>query len=225
MIIFQIYEFLAEEAQRLKKQILPIPFQAVIFDLGTVYKFKDKELADSIARIASSSDTTLGRQLQEFELGKISFEQLKSSVEQRVNSQTPPDTPVNDVIKLTKDDHLLTAVDHLRRAGYKTALLTNIGFKDDSRLQTIVPVPVELKTYFDLIIESCRVQLRKPNPRIYELTARRLGLEPQECIYVDELPRHCRGAEVVGMKSIQVAVTDSKRAIDQLSHIFGIDLY
>ena len=51
MLIFQIYEFLALEGRWLKKQILPAHFQAVVFDLGAIYKFKDKELADSIARI------------------------------------------------------------------------------------------------------------------------------------------------------------------------------
>jgi FMN phosphatase YigB (HAD superfamily) len=33
-----------------------------------------------------------------------------------------------------------------------------------------------------------------------------LGLQPEECVYIDELARHCRGAEIAGMKSIQVGV-------------------
>jgi len=52
---------------------------------------------------------------------------------------------------------------------------------------------------------SCDVGVSKPDPRIYEIACERLGVEPDECLFVgdganDELP----GAERVGMTAVQL---------------------
>lgn len=51
MLIFQIYEFLAIEARWIKKLLAPPQYQAVIFDLNVIYKYKDWALADSVLQI------------------------------------------------------------------------------------------------------------------------------------------------------------------------------
>ena len=65
----------------------------------------------------------------------------------------------------------------------------------------------ELAPYFDAVVLSCSVGLRKPDPRIYHLACERLGVTPEDCVFVgdganDELP----GAERVGMRAVQLRV-------------------
>jgi putative hydrolase of the HAD superfamily len=60
---------------------------------------------------------------------------------------------------------------------------------------------------FDATVFSAQAGLRKPDPRIYELCCRRLGVEAVDCLFVgdganDELP----GAEGVGMTAVQLRV-------------------
>lgn len=49
---------------------------------------------------------------------------------------------------------------------------------------------------------SCELGVRKPDPEIYRLTAGRLGVDPAECVFVDDRPANCAGAEAVGMAAI-----------------------
>jgi len=49
---------------------------------------------------------------------------------------------------------------------------------------------------------SAEVGLRKPDPRIYQLTLRRLQLEPGETLFIDDKVRNVEGARVLGMEGI-----------------------
>lgn len=64
--------------------------------------------------------------------------------------------------------------------GFKTCVFTN-NWVDDSagRLFTSSLLTV-LQRHFDLVIESCRVGLHKPDPRIYTYTLELLQAQPQE---------------------------------------------
>jgi putative hydrolase of the HAD superfamily len=100
------------------------------------------------------------------------------------------------------------AVRQVRDAGYKTALLTNISREGEALFRTLFPVD-EL---FDVVIDSSKVGLRKPDPEIYRLTCTRLGLPPERCLFIDDLLCNVEAASVLGMKTIlcldPVAVAD-----------------
>jgi FMN phosphatase YigB (HAD superfamily) len=55
---------------------------------------------------------------------------------------------------------------------------------------------------YDEVVISGEVGARKPEPRIYLLTAERLGVRPEECVFVDDLLQNVEGAEAVGMEGI-----------------------
>lgn len=55
---------------------------------------------------------------------------------------------------------------------------------------------------FDDFVMSYQVQMAKPDERIYHLASERLGLLPEECVFVDDIERYCVGAEDAGMKSV-----------------------
>jgi putative hydrolase of the HAD superfamily len=100
------------------------------------------------------------------------------------------------------------AVRQIRDAGYKTALLTNISREGEAIFSKLFPVD-EL---FDVVVDSSKVGMRKPDPEIYRLTCSRLGVTPERCLFIDDLLCNVEAADALGMQTIQcldpVAVAD-----------------
>ena len=59
-----------------------------------------------------------------------------------------------------------------------------------------------LLSLFEAVIISAEVGLRKPDPRIFELTARRLGLPLSACLLIDDKARNTAAAQAAGMQVI-----------------------
>ncbi|MEM8695391.1 MAG: HAD-IA family hydrolase [Pseudomonadota bacterium] len=57
---------------------------------------------------------------------------------------------------------------------------------------------------FDHVIESSKVGVRKPDPRIYMMMCEALEVEPDECVYLDDLGINCKPAAALGMTAIKV---------------------
>ena len=57
---------------------------------------------------------------------------------------------------------------------------------------------------FDHVIESSKAGVRKPDPRIYQMMCSALGVEPTNCIYLDDLGINCKPAAALGMAAIKV---------------------
>ncbi len=62
---------------------------------------------------------------------------------------------------------------------------------------------VDLNKYFDQVIWSYQVKEIKPEPEIYRLAAERLGVQPDECVFIDDRQSNVDGAVTAGMKGIQ----------------------
>jgi len=65
---------------------------------------------------------------------------------------------------------------------------------------------------FDAIIESSKAGVRKPDPRIYLMMCDLLGVQPDACIYLDDLGINCKPAAGLGMKAIKVIDVDQTLA-------------
>ena len=75
---------------------------------------------------------------------------------------------------------------------------------------------------FDDIVISGEVGMRKPDPEIFLLAARRLDLKPRECVFVDDLALNVEGARALGMTAIlHTSYDETRRALESL---FGADL-
>lgn len=74
-----------------------------------------------------------------------------------------------------------------------------------------------VQAHFHHIIESSKVGLRKPDPRIYELACTLLGVEPSEVVYLDDLGINLKPAAAMGMTTIKV--TDPATALEQLQAV------
>jgi putative hydrolase of the HAD superfamily len=62
----------------------------------------------------------------------------------------------------------------------------------------------QVMALFDHVIESSKLGIRKPDPRIYELACETLGVNPANCIYLDDLGINLKPAKALGMTTIKV---------------------
>ncbi len=75
---------------------------------------------------------------------------------------------------------------------------------------------------FAHVVESSKVGLRKPDPRIYRLACEKLGVEPGEAAYLDDLGINLKPARALGMHTIKV--TEPEAAIAELEAVVGFPL-
>lgn len=80
----------------------------------------------------------------------------------------------------------------------------------------------EILSLFEHVVESSKVGLRKPDPRIYQHACDLLGVPPDRCIYLDDLGINLKPARALGMRTIKVI--DPDVAIDELQAMVGIPL-
>lgn len=62
----------------------------------------------------------------------------------------------------------------------------------------------EIMTLFDHVIESSKLGIRKPDPRIYALMCEALDVDPARCVYLDDLGINLKPARAMGMHTIKV---------------------
>jgi len=127
------------------------------------------------------------------------------------------------VLELLSGDLRPEMAEAVRRCSerLKTALLTNnfVGFGPASG----APRPhAEVLGYFDVIVESSKAGVRKPDPRFYELACEELAIEPTEAVFLDDLGINLKPARAMGMRTIKVI--DPADAITELEDIVGFPL-
>ena len=111
---------------------------------------------------------------------------------------------------------MVEALRRLRARGLRVGALTNNWVTEAPR----PPHPV--RGHFDVFIESSVVGLRKPDPKIYELACRELGIVPARAAFLDDLGVNLKSARALGIATIKVA--DPVIALRELSALVGIDL-
>ena len=118
---------------------------------------------------------------------------------------------------------MLEAVSILRSHGVKTCALTNNWIDDypSSKLYSAV-LFTNLKQYFDVFVESARLNIRKPDADIFEHTLNKIGTRPEETIFLDDLGTNLKTAKSLGIKCIKVQ--NPQEALATLEETIGIKL-
>ena len=111
------------------------------------------------------------------------------------------------------DEAMIAAVRRAHTAGIKTGLISN------SWGEGLAYDPQLLAEIFDAVVISGEVGLHKPEPEIFRLAAHRIGVVPQECVFVDDLRENCAGAEAVGMTAI--LHRGAEGTLSALEHLLG----
>ena len=113
--------------------------------------------------------------------------------------------------------HVVERVRALRQAGYRTALVTNNIAEFGDGWRQLIPVD-EL---FEVVVDSCQVGRRKPDPRIFRLALEQLdGVPPEQAVLLDDFEAHVAGARRIGMHGIVVG-DDRAAALAQLDALLA----
>ena len=109
---------------------------------------------------------------------------------------------------------MVELVRSLRRDGLRTALLSNSwgtsGFAYPRDL---------LGELFDVVVISAEVAMRKPEERIFRHTAALLGLEPHECVFIDDVEANVTAAQEVGLAALHHR--ESAATLARLADLLG----
>jgi len=103
---------------------------------------------------------------------------------------------------------MIDLIREVRRDGIRTALLTNNVKEWESTWRSMMPID-EL---FETVVDSAFVNCRKPDPRIYQLTLERVQLEPEQCIFIDDLQVNIDAANELGLRAVHFRETAQARA-------------
>jgi len=187
-----------------------MPVRAVVFDIGGVLE----RVEDFEAALGAAWRARLGMSPDEFhaaldaiDLGKLAETGQMSEAEYAARCATCLGLSPAQQVEFMADmwnwycgelDRELMAFAASLRPRVRTAIVSNSA--DGARRE-------ELSRYafdeiFDPIIYSHEVGLAKPDPAIFELACSRLGVTPDESIFVDDVPEHCEAARRVGMHAI-----------------------
>lgn len=111
------------------------------------------------------------------------------------------------VLTDVESDRLYELLDRARDRGLRTALLSNAAGGGSVRRR--------LSGWFDVLVFSGEVGVVKPQREIFLLTAERLGVPPEACVFVDDAPGNVTGAVAAGM--VGVRHTSVRDTVDELT--------
>jgi putative hydrolase of the HAD superfamily len=197
------------------------PVRAVIFDLGGVILESPFDVLDAYERELGIRPGTLARitayaalddgPWQRLERGEIDLATFCEAFDERlVEAGVGPVTaPLMARIteRLVVRDPMLGAVRALRRR-YTVAALTNIWDSRDGLSRTLDA----LRREFDVFAESWRLGVRKPEPAIYRETCRRIGIAPEQAVFVDDIGANLKPARALGMRTIKFSSVEQTLA-------------
>jgi len=103
----------------------------------------------------------------------------------------------------------------LRRAGVRTAIVTNNALEFREAWRALLP----LEELFDVVVDSCEVRFRKPDPRIFQHALALLGnIAPEHALFLDDYAGNVRAAELLGIRGVLVGndPAEALAALDEL---------
>ena len=169
---------------------------------------------DTIKNLFRSDPEAL-RDLRELETGALTEGEFEQKFGHRLGLEDPEGLIDSMFAGMKPDVAMVAAVKELRGAGLLTGLISNSWSTSHYDREM-------LDELFDTAVISAEVGLHKPQPEIYRLAAERLGVAPEECIFVDDLRENCEGAEAVGMTAVRHR--SASETIGRLTKLTGISL-
>jgi len=198
------------------------------FDAFSAYEEAHGLPLGAIRRLnATNPDTNAWARFERGELDVESFMDLFEEEAARAGHRLV----AADVLASLNGELRPVMVEALRRCHQRllTALLTNnfepAGRERDRGGATGSDVGLgyaPVLPLFHAVIQSSEVGHRKPDPVFYEIACERLGIEPADAVFLDDLGVNLKPARDMGMRTIKVV--DPEAALDELEGIVGFAL-
>lgn len=212
------------------------PFDAVLWDFGGViltspfeaFNRYEAELGlprDFIRRVnAVNPDHNAWAQMERAEIDMDRFAELFEAEARALGGELSG----HKVISLLSGEVRPEMVEALKRVRqrYRIACITNNmptghGPSMSRSAETAAQV-AEIMTLFEHVVESSKLNMRKPDPRIYRHACELLGVVPGRCVYLDDLGINLKPARALGMATIKVE--SAAQALGELESLVGMPL-
>jgi putative hydrolase of the HAD superfamily len=107
-----------------------------------------------------------------------------------------------------------------KAAGIPVGMLTNdlTAFHDQDWLDRMT-----ILREFDFMVDGRTDGVLKPDPRAYTLMAERMGVDPSDCVFIDDQPGNLAGAEAVGMRTVHLDPVDPSPGFAQARRMLDLD--
>jgi putative hydrolase of the HAD superfamily len=209
--------------------------EAVIWDFGGVFTSspfeafaryeREKGLPKDIIRKINSTnhEENAWARFERAELDIAGFDKAFAKEARSLGHHIPG----GDVLPLLAGDFRPEMVEALRRVRQtlKTGCITNNMPSNAAGGQPTAGRTIysrEIMEMFHAIIESSKVGIRKPDPRIYQMMCEELKVQPSSCVYLDDLGINLKPARAMGMVTIKVE--SGPQAIVELESATGLKL-
>lgn len=212
--------------------------KAVIFDFGGVFTTSPVENFAAYEKAHDLPDRFIGGVIKtrindgafaQFERAEISRPEFDIAFadETRAAGHEVRGEALLSLLALEVYPEMIDALRRVKDCGFKTGCITNNMPSHDSETMVSDPKAMEVvaETFalFDHVIESSKVGIRKPEPRIYELMCEALGVAPEQCVFIDDLGVNLKPARAMGMTTIKAPYGDVTPAIKALYEALSID--
>ncbi|XP_056392197.1 acyl-CoA dehydrogenase family member 10 isoform X2 [Hyla sarda] len=208
-------------------------YKAVVFDMGGVLLPSPYRLAEDweirnnvpngtiIEAIQTGGDRGPWMKYMRGELSALGFVNEFGILCSNITGRPVPvhsfltDLTSKEMVKQLSE--MTEAIQCIKAEGLKTAVLSNNFFLHSG--ESFLPID---RSQFDVVVESCIEGICKPDPRIYHLCAKRLGVQPTEAIFLDDIGQNLKAAAQVGFHTIKV--NNVKDALKDLESRLGFPL-
>ena len=207
--------------------------EAVIFDFGGVFIESPYPLLEAMgaelgAGPGQMTESVFGSLAEDgdhpyhrLERGEIPLQQARDEILRRGRALYNLEVDIFQLFaRMPSGVHqqLVDRVKGLKREGYPTAMITNNIREFATEWRSLIPV----EELFDLVVDSSREGMRKPNPAIFRLTLERLGgLAPERTVFLDDSDGNVKAAKSLGMHTVHVR-GDISEAIAELDALLGL---
>lgn len=203
--------------------------EAVLFDFGGVFTLSPFSEFDGIgqkmgAKPGQIHEIMFGNYHEDgdhpwhkVERGEISLEDCRAQIMELAKAQHGFALDIYEIFAAMPRDGgirttLVDKVAELKARGLRRAIITNNVKEFADGWRSLLPVD----DLFELVVDSCEVGLRKPNPAIFELTLKRMGItDASKTVFLDDFPGNIEAAQALGMQTVHVG-DDINEAIAEL---------
>ena len=199
------------------------PFDAVLCDVDNVIRHYDPSGLHALERAAGLAEGTTTKvafapeRVEPMVLGRIDQQEWVRSIAEGLSGLVPEESTAWELgtalleSPFTADEAVVSL---LRRARTRVpvVLVSNATLRLEDDLATL-----GLADLADDVVNSARVGLAKPDPRIYRLAAESAGTRPERCLFVDDSEENAEAAAVLGMQAVHFhEAADLERALQPL---------
>tara|TARA_B100000029_G_scaffold169790_1_gene166039 strand:+ start:122 stop:766 length:645 start_codon:yes stop_codon:yes gene_type:complete len=178
------------------------------FDSFNIYEESQNLPKDLIRTINSTNpDNNAWAKLERNEIDQQEFDSL-FAIESRQFGHSIPGKEVLALLKGQIRPEMVKALREIKDKLIQGCLTNNIQSTEDQELENdnaaISGAHQEIMGLFDFVFESSKENVRKPDPKFYQLACKRGNVNPNEVIFLDDLGINLKPAKALGMRTIKV---------------------